>query len=132
VEGLGGTSERLARLVSFPLCPLGGGASDRGCLLTIGPDRSRQVELEVDIEPEGVRQLERAAEESGSGRPVSPPERSPTGGGEALARTLGELRSRLSELLPVVSRLLEVVAEDLVQLDQVPAPLFEPTGEALV
>ena len=41
-------------------------------------------------------------------------------------------RVRLPQLGLVASRLLEVVAEDLVRLDEIVAVLFEPVGEALV
>ena len=38
----------------------------------------------------------------------------------------------MAELAPVAGGLLEVVAEDLVQLDEIGAALLEPVGEALV
>ncbi len=48
---------------------------------------------------------------------VAAPQRAPAGGGEPLACPLGQLRIGLAELRLVAGRLLEVVAEELVQLD---------------
>ena len=63
---------------------------------------------------------------------VAPPERAAAGGREPLAGAFGQGRVGLSELLLVAGGLLEVVAEDLVQLDQLVSALLQPGGEALV
>ena len=72
----------------------------------------------MDVEPQRPRQLERSLEQGLAARSVAAPERASARGGESLARALGQLRVRLAELRLVASRLLEVVAEDLVQLDE--------------
>ena len=94
--------------------------------------RVREVELEADVETERPRQLQCPLEQRRSRPIVAPPERTPAGVGKTRAGPLGESRVGLSELGPVASRLLQVKAEDLVQLDQVATSLFQPGGEALV
>ena len=84
----------------------------------------REIELEVDIEPQRPGQLERPLEQRG-GRPiVASPEGAAAGGGKTLAGPLGESWIGLSELGLVAGRLLQVEAEDLVQLDQVRSPFW--------
>ena len=61
-----------------------------------------------------------------------PPPRAPPRSGEPLARSLSELGVGPTELHLVPRRLLEVVAEYLVQLDEVGPALLEPDGEPLV
>ena len=55
------------------------------------------------------------------------------GGGQPLPRLPGDrVVRRHPELGAIAARLLQVVAEDLVELDQIAAVLGEPAGEALV
>ena len=86
----------------------------------------------MNIEPQRPGQLERPLEQRASRATVGRAERAPAGGGEMLTGPLGESRIGLSELGLVAGRLLQVVTEDLVQLDEVGASLFEPCREALV
>ena len=87
----------------------------------------------MHVEPVRPGQLERPLEQADGGALVAAPERAPAGGREALAGALGAARRvGLPELGLVAGGLLEVVAEDLVQLDQLGAVLLEPVGEALV
>ena len=123
----------LARLVAGRPRPLGGGVGDRGGLRAVPTEeRCGEVELEHDVEARRPGQLERPLEQPGGGPVVAPPERAAAGGREPLAGAFGQGRVGLSELLLVAGGLLEVVAEDLVQLDQLLSALLEPVGEALV
>ena len=67
----------------------------------------------------------------GGGPVVAPPGRAATGGREPLTGADGEDRVRPAELMLVAGGLLEVKAEDLVELHE-PATVLEPVGEALV
>ena len=100
--------------------------------------------------PERGREIGCASSRSGSSTGRTSPARSsrprrghvaphptvpPRGGHEPLARAPGEIAPVLvdrPELGAVAIRLLEVVADDLVQLDEVGAVLLEPVGEPLV
>ena len=62
--------------------------------------------------------VQRALEQRARGSAVLAPERSPAGGGEPLAGARGQVVRRLPELAAVGGSLLEVVADDLVQLDE--------------
>ena len=66
------------------------------------------------------------------GMEVAAIERPGAGRGQVPRCARGDLRCRGAELGPVPRRLLEVVAEDLVQLDEVGASLRDPGGESLV
>jgi hypothetical protein len=135
VEGGADAGEQLARVVAGRACPLGGGGGDRGGLRAV-PLEVRlgegEVELEHDVEARRPGQRKRPLEQPFGGPVVAPPERAAAGGRAPRAGAFGQGRVGLSQLLPVVRGLLEVVAEDLVQLDQLLAALFEPGGEALV
>ena len=91
----------------------------------------REVDLEQDIEPQRSSQLERALEQHARGAPVLPPERAAAARGQPLRGALGKPIRRLTELAPVAHGLLEVVADDLVQLDEL-LVRAEPLREALV
>jgi hypothetical protein len=132
MEGLNGTSERLAFLVTGGACALRGGDGDCRCLVRISPARACKIELEHDVEFCRARQFERALEQPGGSVAVAPPERSPAGGCETLARALRERIVGFSQLCLVADGLLEMVPENLVQLDEIPTALFQPTGDALV
>ena len=94
--------------------------------------RPGEVELEHDVQARRPGQLERPLEQPFGGRLVAAPERAAAGDGEPLASAVGQDRVGLSQLLLVAGGLLEVVAEDLVQLDQLLSALLQPAGEALV
>ncbi len=123
------TRERLACLVAG--CPrsLGGGVGNRCGLRAVPEERLSEVELEHDVHPRRPGQLERTLEQSGGGALVAPPERAPAGGGEPLARALRKRCVGLAELALVADGLLEVVAEDLVQLDQLLAALSSQSAK---
>ena len=91
-----------------------------------------EVELEHDVQSCRPGQLERPLEQPFGGPLVAPPERAAAGGREPLSGAFGQGRVGLSQLLLVAGRLFEVVAEDLVQLDQLLSALLQPAGEALV
>ena len=132
VVGGADAGEGLACLVAGCACPLGGGVGDRGGLRAVSRERLGEVELEHDVQARRAGQLERPLEQPGGGPLVAAPERASAGGREPLAGAFGEGRVGLSELLLVAGGLLEVVAEDLVQLDQLVSALLQPGGEALV
>ena len=125
--------EQFACFVAGRACPLGGGVGDRGRLraVPIG-DGHGEVELEHDGEAGRPGQLERPLEQPRGGAVVAAPGCAAAGGREPLAGAVGQGRVGLSELLLVAGGLLEVVAEDLVQLDQLLCALLQPGGEALV
>ena len=91
-----------------------------------------EVELEMDVQSERPGQLERSLQEREGCTAVAAPESASAGRGQALRRPLGEGGVGLAELRLVPGRLLEVVAEDLVQLDQALAVLLQPVREPLV
>ena len=93
--------------------------------------RRGEVDLEQDVEPEGPGQLERALEQHARRAPVLSPERTAAARGEPLCGAGGELIRRLAELAAVADGLLEVVADDLVQLNELLVGV-EPLREALV
>ena len=115
--------ERLPGLVAGRASSLGRLLGDRR-LAARRRLRVREIELEVDIEPQRPGQLERPLEQRSGRSIVAAPERAAAGGGKTLAGPLGESWIGLSELGLVARRLLEVVADDLVQLDQVFAALL--------
>ena len=83
----------------------------------------------------GRKQLDHTAEEPLGSSRVAAITRSLGATGEPFGRPSGELRGDVverPELGPVAVGLLEVVADDLVQLDQVGAVLLEPEGKSLV
>jgi hypothetical protein len=90
---------------------------------------ARDIELQVDVEPDRTRELERTEEQRSGGADVAAPEGAAAGGGEPFGRTFGQPRVGLPELLLVAGGLLEVVAEDLVQLDEIAAARLQPHGE---
>src|SRR5262249_38582423 len=87
---------------------------------------SREVEFRMDVDSKRARQCERTLERAGGCSVAPPPQGTPPGGGEPLPRPLGESRIGVSELLAVTCGLLQVVADDLVELDQLRATLLEP------
>jgi len=94
--------------------------------------RHGEIELELDVEAERSRERERPLEKPLGGQPVATPVRSASGGGEVLAGAFGQRRVRPPKLCLVAGCLLEVVAEELLHLDEVLRSLPEPGREALV
>ena len=86
----------------------------------------------MDVEPERPRQGQRAFEQAGRGSYVLSVERPLSGSCEAIPGAERERGIGLPELGEVERRLLEVVADDLVALDEFPTVLVEPVGEALM
>ena len=129
----GGSAVRLASLVAEGARPLGSGVADRrGSLRFVVVEGDREIDLEVHIQPVRARQLQRPAEQAAGGLLVAAPQRASGRGSEAITRALGERCVGLPELGFVASCLFKVIAEDLVQLDQVRPALLEPVGELLV
>ena len=77
-------------------------------------------------------ELGRSVEEHGRRPEVLAVVRAPTGAGESRGSALGKGGVGLPELCPAADGLLEVVADDLVALDESLAVLVEPVGEAFV
>ena len=94
--------------------------------------RVREIELEVNVDAERPKQLERTLEQRTGRTSVASPKGAATSGSQLLAGPLRESWVGLPELGLVPRGLLEVVSDDLVQLDQVSAVLRQPGGEALV
>ena len=95
-------------------------------------DGVREIDLQVGVPPDRPGQLQGATEQRGGGAVVTAPERPAAGRHEPLARPLGEAVVRLSQFLPVPGSLLQVVAEQLVELDQGGSAPVEPGGELFV
>ena len=90
----------------------------------------RSLELECEVEPERASKLHRPGQERKSRPVVEAVARTPAGSGEPRRGPFGQAGIGLSELALVAGRLLEVVADDLVALDEGVAVLVEPVGEA--
>ena len=90
------------------------------------------LELEREVEPERAQELDCPGEQRERGPAVQAVVRAPAGGGEPRGGALGERGVGLAELCLVAGGLLEVVADDLVALDEGVAVLVEPGGEARV
>jgi hypothetical protein len=89
-----------------------------------------ELDLQLHVEPVRTRQREGAVEQPGCRARVAAPERAPARRAEPIAGGERKLARFLPELCEVAGSFLEVVAEDLVELDQLPAVLLEPGGEA--
>ena len=93
---------------------------------------TRSVSRARSISAGGTSAAARSSRLDG-GAVVLPERRAAAGGGQAAPRRRGQLAVvGQPELGAVAAGLLEVVAEDLVQLDELGAVLLEPGGEALV
>ena len=103
---------------------------DRCRLLRIGQERLGEVELQVDVETQRPRQLERPREQPGRRAIIGAPKGPPTGGGQSITGTQRESRVGLPELISVADGLLQVVADEFVELDEVATAIFEPGREA--
>ena len=76
--------------------------------------------------------VKRPFEETGCRKRVAPPPRASAGGSETLSGAHGKRSIGLTELLLVLDGLLKVVADDLVQLDEVRRTPIEPLREPFV
>ena len=91
------------------------------------------LELEREVEPMRSDELGRPGEQRGSGPGgLLTVDRAVAGGRELGGGTVGKVRVGLPKLGVVADGLFEVVAHDLVVLDQRLAVLVEPVGEARV
>src|SRR4051812_11911871 len=86
----------------------------------------------MDVKAHRPKQRQGSSKQSVRGAIVASPERATTGGTETLAGPRRHVHVRPAELALVERRLLEVIAEDLVQLDERGAVPREPPGVALV
>src|SRR5204863_5497896 len=92
-----------------------------------------KVDLQGQVELIGGHQGGRSRQEADRRVTVAPRVGSPSGGRETVPRRSSELVvAHQSELLPIATGLLEVVAHDLVQLDELTAVSLEPPPESLV
>src|SRR5262249_54699904 len=88
--------------------------------------------FEMDVEPIGAGEGEPALEQPSCRAEVATPPGAPAGEAEALAGSERERGVVLAQLGEVTSRLLEVVTQDLLELDQALPVLLEPGREATV
>jgi hypothetical protein len=86
----------------------------------------------MDVRPCVREKLKRPPEQRRGGVVVPAPEGATPGGREPASGALGQPRLGLSELGPVAGSLLQVVADDLVPLDEVGSARLDPAREALV
>src|SRR5439155_21596970 len=91
------------------------------------------VDLEGEVDLGRGHEWDGALEQAHGGGVVLPELRPAAGGGQAAPGRSGQLVvGRHSELAAVAAGLFEVVAEDLVQLDELGPVLLQPGCEALV
>ena len=115
------------------MCPRRGGFGDRGAPFRVAfCERLGEIELGHDVKARRPGQGEGALEKSGSRAIVASPGGGAAGRCEPHPCAFGQRRVGLAELLLVSHCLLEVVADDLVPLDQLAAALFDPARIALV
>jgi hypothetical protein len=119
----------LARSVTFQSRTLGSRLRDGRGLLR-GRLHHREIELEHDVEACRPQQSERSPQKHEASAGVAAQVRTSSGRGQVPPCALGDVFVRLPELRPVATRLLEVVPENFVQLDQVGAMVLQPIGEA--
>ena len=99
----------------------------------VGPvERVRELDLQTKLEPVRTGERERTLEQRRRRAPVAAPEGTAACGAEPLARGEGELAVVLPELVEAACGPLQVVADQLVQLDELRPVLFDPIGEAAV
>ena len=103
-------------LVPIGVSPLGERAGSCAEAREIWSNRCfEQVDLEVEVEPQRPRQLERALQQRACGSHIAAPECTLSRGGQMPGGALRERSVAKSELVPVAARLLEVVAEDFLE-----------------
>ena len=133
VVGGADAGERLARLVAGRSRPLGGGVGDRGGLRGV-PRCSASARSSSSTTSSRAGRVSSSARSSSPAAARSSPRQSarrPAAASRSPARS-ARVGSGCPSSLLVAGGLFEVVAEDLVQLDQLLAALLEPVGEALV
>jgi len=126
-----GASQRHARRVTRDRGTLGSRGQDfqgRATIEVVG--RPYDLQLERQVESVRPQQLGGTREKRRGGPAVEPVLRAPACRGQTGGRALAQIRVEAAELGEVTVRLLEVVADDLVRLDERPAVLGEPIGEA--
>jgi hypothetical protein len=115
--------------------PLGGRHRALECFVSsVGPEESeREIVLEGDVDLVRRHERGRTLEQARRREVVDPRERPAAGGGQPPPRSHRQRDVlRCPQLGAVETGLLEVVAEDLVQLDEPSPVFFEPSGETLV
>ena len=95
-------------------------------------ERVDEIGFEGEVDLRRGRQLGGTVEEVRGAAEVKPVERPPTGGSQARSRLRCELGVLQAQLAAVPDGLLEVVAEELVQLDDGGPVTLEPVGKARV
>ena len=111
--------ERRIRLVFRCRRSLGGRLGDRDSARKVGPvQRKHELDLDMEIEPVRTRERQTTIEQHGRRSALTPPEGTPARGAEPVTGGEGQLGVVLPELVEVAGRLLQVVAEQLVQLDE--------------
>ena len=101
--------------------------------LSVGHEPAGQLEQQLDaLTVLRLREGDGPPEQADPAACVSDRDRSTAGGCEPFRRPQAELLVGRAELLPVAVGLLEVVADDLVELDERRAVPLQPHGEALV
>src|SRR4051812_20847318 len=109
------------------------GFGDRDRAWEVSPvERVRELDLQTKLEPVGTGERQRTLEQRRRRAPVAAPEGTAACGAEPLARGEGELAVVLPELVEAACGPLQVVADQLVQLDELRPALFDPLGEAAV
>jgi hypothetical protein len=132
VPGGDDTGESLTRGVGGSRRFLGCALGDRSRLTRVASESLSEIDLEVGVETQRPGEVERPLEQGPRSMVVAARARAAAGRGKPCGCAFGKKSVRLLELSLVAGGLLEVVAQDLVELDQVRASLFEPAGEALV
>src|SRR5262249_5058458 len=94
--------------------------------------RVRELDLELRVEAPGPSELERALEQWCRPTAVAASQPSPTRGPQPAPRPQCQIPVDVPELGLVASCLLEMEAENLLDLDEVLTALLQPVGEALV
>ena len=123
-----GTPERRAGTIARSLGTVGRGVRRLRLRTEIDGAHECGLELEREVEPVWPDELGRPREQRCSGR-VAAVDRTVAGGGEPGGGTVGQLRVGLPKLGVAPDCLFEVVADDLVALDQRSGVLLEPAGE---
>src|SRR5262245_53933862 len=88
------------------------------------------LELERKVEVERALELDRARQKRKRTSVIQPVACTPASGGKTRRRPLREGGFGLTELGRIADGLLEVVADDLVALDESVSVLVEPVGES--
>ncbi len=95
-------------------------------------ERTGELCFDVDVESMGTGEGERPLKQNGAGAKVTAPHGAPAGEPKPGAGSERELLILLAEPGEIEGRLLEVIAEDLLELDEALAVLLKPRREAPV